>query len=250
MNGTKPPDSLYPTLRGSPKVARDDDWGQEDDRDGMNDDDDAQWDNGHHGHDRGFLVPPTKAAMGFPDGIPGVPGTAPESATITTLDGVALPTPIVETPFINPVLDYKWGSEFDFSNTSGIPTNFPPKIKQVIKMLVPRVDADGNELGGVPVVLRDAPLGSYFGWNITSGGFHKDQNCDYTGGMVPFAKTRADRLASGDPRLSLEERYGTHAGYVQAVTQAADNAVAKGFLLPADHDALIAQAQASNVLNP
>ncbi len=57
-------------------------------------------------------------------------------------------------------------------------------------MLVPRVDADGNELGGVPVVLRDAPLGSYFGWNITAAGFHKDQNCDYTGGMVPFAKTR------------------------------------------------------------
>jgi hypothetical protein len=42
-------------------------------------------------------------------------------------------------------------------------------------MLVPRVDADGNELGGVPVVLRDAPLGSYFGWNITAANFHKTQ---------------------------------------------------------------------------
>ena len=60
-------------------------------------------------------------------------------------------------------------------------------------------------------MLRDAPLGSYFGWNITSAGFHKDQNCDYAGGMVPFAIKRADRLATGDPRLSLEERYGTHA---------------------------------------
>ena len=68
--------------------------------------------------------------------------------------------------------------------------------------------------------------------------------------MVPFARTQADRMATGDPRLSLEERYRTHAGYVQAVTNAADNAVAKGFLLPADRDALIAQAQASNVLNP
>jgi hypothetical protein len=35
-------------------------------------------------------------------------------------------------------------------------------------MKVPKVDADGNEQGGVPVVLRDAPLGTYLGWNITA----------------------------------------------------------------------------------
>jgi len=45
----------------------------------------------------------------------------------------------------------------------------PPPIKNVIQMMVPKVDADGNELGGVPTVLRDAPLGTYLGWNITSG---------------------------------------------------------------------------------
>jgi len=129
-------------------------------------------------------------------------------------------------------------------------------------MLVPRVDADGNEMGGVPVVLRDAPLGTYLGWNITDGRsgpaplplqlrpFHKDQNCDYVGGMIPFAKTKAERVASGDPRLSLEERYGDHAGYVRAVTAAAANAVAQGFLLQVDADALIAQATISAVLNP
>jgi len=118
----------------------------------------------------------------------------------------------------------------------------------VIKMLVPRTDADGNELGGVPVVLRDAPLGTYLGWNITAAGFHKSQNCDYTGGVVPFAVTRAERMASGDPRLSLEERYGTHAGFVQAVAAAAKKAVDKGFLLQADADDLVAQAAASHVL--
>ena len=84
----------------------------------------------------------------------------------------------------------------------------------------------------------------------TAAGFHKDQNCDYTGGMVPFARTKAQRTASGDPRLSLEERYHDHAGYVQAVTDAANHAVDMGFLLPADRDALIQQAQASDVLNP
>lgn len=192
---------------------------------------------GKKGHN---LVEPTKAAMGFPT-IPGLPPTVPEAALING-------TP--EAPFINPVLDYNWGPEFDYSDASGVPTNLPPPIKQVIKMLVPRVDADGNELGGVPVVLRDAPLGTYVGWNITAAGFHKDQICNYVGGMIPFAKTKAERIAAGDPRLSLEERYASHAGYVAAVRAAAINAVAQGFLLPADADALIAAAAASNVLNP
>ena len=57
-------------------------------------------------------------------------------------------------------------------------------------------------------------------------------------------------MAARGPRLSLEERYGDHDGYVRAVTLAANRAVDKGFLLPADRDALIAQAQASTVLNP
>ena len=68
--------------------------------------------------------------------------------------------------------------------------------------------------------------------------------------MIPFAKTKADRTANGDPRLSLVERYGNHAGYVAAVTAATANAVAQGFLLPADKTDLDAAAAASNVLNP
>jgi hypothetical protein len=67
--------------------------------------------------------------------------------------------------------------------------------------------------------------------------------------MVPFFKTKAERLAAGDPRLSLEERYGTHAGYVAAVTKAANNAYMKGYLLAADRDTLIQQAVDSDVCN-
>ena len=66
--------------------------------------------------------------------------------------------------------------------------------------------------------------------------------------MIPFAKSRAERIASGDPRLSLEERYTDHAGYVAAVRKAAANIVAQRFLLQKDADALIAAAEASNVL--
>jgi hypothetical protein len=115
-------------------------------------------------------------------------------------------------------------------------------------MKAPRVDADGNELGGVPVVLREAPLGTYLGWNIVAAGFHKGRLCNYAAGMIPFATTRAERMANGDPRLSLEERYRTHEGYVDAVRAAAAKAVAERFLLQEDAEALIAEASASNVL--
>ena len=189
---------------------------------------------GSHGHHaQPDLVDADKNAMGFPS-IPALP-------------------PGIPSNFIMPVFDYDWGPRFDDNDTSGIPSNQPPAIKRVIEMKVPRVDADGNEMGGVPVVLRDAPLGTYLGWNITAGGarpFHQGEICNYVGGMIPFARTRADRLAAGDPRLSLEERYGTHAGYVTAVRAAAANAVAQRFLLQEDADALIAQADASHVLNP
>jgi hypothetical protein len=179
----------------------------------------------------GDLVDATKAAMGFPT-IPGIPAALP-------------------TNFIMPTFDYDWGPDFNANDGSGVPTKLPPPIKQVINMKVPRVNADGNEVGGVPVVLHDAPLGTYLGWNITAGGarpFHEGQICNYVGGMVPFVKTKADRVAANDPRLSLEERYTDHAGYVAAVRKAAANAVAQGFLLQADADTLVTQAGASNVL--
>jgi hypothetical protein len=178
----------------------------------------------------GTLVDPTQAAMGFPSGVPGLPYTvfAPEN-------------------FVNPVLDYDWGSGFDEYNATGVPTNEPPPIKSVIPMKVPKVDADGNELGGVPTVLRDAPLGTYLGWNVTAAGFHGGQVCNYTGGMIPFAHTLAERMVTGDPRPSLQERYGSHANYVMAVKQAAGNAWRQGYLLPQDMINLVNQAAASNV---
>ena len=68
------------------------------------------------------------------------------------------------------------------------------------------------------------------------------------GGFVPFANTRAERLAAGDPRLSLEERYRTHEGYVHAVSTAAAQLVKDGYLRQADADAMVQQASASTIL--
>lgn len=176
----------------------------------------------------GELVDPTKEAMGFPT-LPGLPASAP-------------------TGLINPVLDYDFGADFNPLEGSGVFSNVPPKIKRAIAAKVPRVDPDGNEVGGVPITLNLAPLGTYLGWNITAGGFYKDKICNYVGGMIPFAKTRAEREAAHDPRPSLEERYKTHDGYVEAVIAAAKTARTAGFLLPEDEDKLVAAARAGDVL--
>ena len=180
----------------------------------------------------GTLVPAHKTAIGFPT-LPQLRPTVPE------------------VDFIMPVLDYDWGPGFNAADGSGVAGNAPPPIRQVLPMYAPKVDADGNELGGVPVAQLDAPQGTDLGWNITAGGarpFHQGQICNYVGGMVPFARTAAERKASGDPRLSLEERYASHDGYVAAVRKATERAVRAGFLLEPDADRLVRQAEASKVL--
>ena len=166
------------------------------------------------------MVRPSKTAMGFPE-IPAVLDSA---------------NPDAPNNFIQAMLDYDWGPGLDYSDNKGFHSFEPPNIKQVIPLKVPRVDEDGNEIGGVPVVLLKAPLGTYLGWNVTATGFHEGKVCNYQGGWIPFAKTRAERLANDDPRLSLQERYGDHAGYVNAVKAAAANALAQGFLLQEDAD--------------
>ena len=91
------------------------------------------------------------------------------------------------------------------------------------------------------------PLGTYLGWNVRKAGFSEGDSCDLTGGFIPFFKTKAERLAAGDPRPSLEERYPTHADYVAKVTAAANDQVRKRVLLPEDAASIIAAANAAAV---
>lgn len=175
---------------------------------------------------RGELVPATRAAMGFP-AVPQIP---------------------FADDFVNAVLDYDFGPDFQANDLSGTMARQPPRIVQIIPTYVPKVDEDGNEVGGAPSVLHQAPLATYLGWNVTASGFAKGRICGFSGGAVPFARTRAERVAAGDPRLSVEERYGTLEGYVCTVRAAAERLIADRLLLRADADRTIAQAQASGVL--
>ena len=175
---------------------------------------------------KGELVPATRATLHVPD----VPGLAFNDA------------------ILNPVLEYDFGPEFHANDLSGVITRQPPPVTRIIPTYVPSVNADGNETTGVPSVLHQAPLGTYLGWNVTSSGFFAGQGCGFTGGYIPFAKTKADRMKTGDPRLSIEERYGTLEGYVCVVEKAAAQALAERFLLKDDADRLVREAKTSDVL--
>ena len=177
--------------------------------------------------DRGELVAPAGADMGFPS-IPGVP---------------------VPDGMVNPFYVYDFGPNFNYRDLSGAISKMPPPITRILPLLVPKVNADGNDdVTGIPSVLFQAPLGTYLDWNVTAAGFFKGKSCGLGGGYIPFANSKADRLAAGDPRPSLEERYGTHEAYVAIVKAAAERAVQQRFLLRDDADKLIKQAAESDVL--
>ena len=160
----------------------------------------------------GTLVASTKAAMGFPT-LPGLPFK----------DG-----------FENTMIDYDWGPNFVYNDMSGVIGSEPPSIVQTIPTLVPKVNADGNEVGGLQTLMDQLPIGTYLGWNIVTSGFNKGRLCAFTGGYVPFATTRAQRLANNDPRPSIEERYSSVAAFSSAASAIVDKLVAARYLLPAD----------------
>src|SRR4029450_13840990 len=126
----------------------------------------------------------TTAAMGLPD-IPGLR---------------------LNDQILNPLLDYDFGASFKSADLSGVMPTVPPRVRRAFPTYVPRVNRDGNETAGVASVLYQAPLGTYLGWNVIQTGFLAGEGVGFSGGYVPFARTKAERLAKNDPRLSLEER--------------------------------------------
>jgi hypothetical protein len=174
----------------------------------------------------GDLVQPTANSMGWP----------------------SLPNAPLPNGKINPFIDYDFGPKFRYADLSGIVTRQPPKIRRRIPQLVPRVDGDGNETSGVPSVQLLVPLGTYTGWNVLTKGYGSGGGCGFAGGFIPFAKTRDDRMVDGDSRLSLEERYHTHRGFVDQVRKVTASQVVDGWLLPGDAARLIVEAEESDVL--
>jgi hypothetical protein len=91
------------------------------------------------------------------------------------------------------------------------------------------------------------PLPTYTGWALRRAPFAEGEDCALTGQYIPFAATKAERLAEGDPRLSLEERYKNHDHYVSLVARSADRLVRQRLLLEEDSVDIIEAAAESDV---
>ena len=123
----------------------------------------------------------------------------------------------------------------------------PPEVRGEYAVLLPRVDADGNAVGGVRGPVLDAPKATYTGWNPRAEGFAPGAPCTNTGAVLPFAATPAEREGARDPRPSLQERYASPAAYAAAVEAAAGRLEAEGLLLAEDVAAINAAAAADTL---
>lgn len=136
---------------------------------------------------------------------------------------------------------FNWGPQFAADGIMSI--NPPQATGHVYPSFVSKVDSDGNEIAGIRLPAVAAPVATTAGWNLRSAAYGGNDGCESTGSLIPFAPTAAARAAIGDPRPSLAERYGTHDGYVTAVTTAAQALEAQRLLLPADVQTYITNAQ-------
>jgi len=144
------------------------------------------------------------------------------------------------------VLDY--GPQYVPQDESGIATQLPPLVGADYAIMVPKVDAStGLTTSGIRGVEVQAPLGTSIEFNYVATPGIVDLT-SLTGSYFPFHTTEAARVAAGDTRPSLESLYGNQAGYVSAVTTAANGLVAQRFLLQRDADLRIQQAASAMVL--
>ena len=142
--------------------------------------------------------------------------------------------------FVPDRLDF--GSHF---LSQGIVDRLPPVHAQPYAVLVPAPDADGTDAAGLRPVEVQVPLGTYTGWNPRSAstgfGWALDR---FEGSFQPFARTEAERKSAGDPRPSLEARYGSRSAFIEQTRAAANKTVAAHELLSEDADGLVAMQTA------
>jgi hypothetical protein len=171
------------------------------------------------------MVPPLpQSGVGFPN-IPGVTYTGLQTTRYR----------------------FNYGPNF---YATGIPTINPPVITPpyqdnplngpLYPSYVPTTDSDGNEIAGIRLPELTAPLATYTGWALRSLVWAND-GCEGSGQYIPFAKTRAQRIASGDLRPSVQERYPSFGQYYSAVIRAIDGLVKDRFLLCEDTEAMQAR---------
>jgi len=180
--------------------------------------------------DRTLVPPLPQSEMGFPN-IPGVTYTGLKTTR------------------------YRFNFGPDFYET-GIATINPPVITPpyednqangpIYPSFIPKTDSDGNDIAGIRLADLTVPLATFTGWALRSGVW-ADDGCESTGQYIPFAQTLEERIASGDPRPSVEERYQSLSHYVREVTHALNRMVRQRLLLCEDFDSELERLIAAGV---
>ena len=179
--------------------------------------------------DRTLVPPLPQAATGFPS-IPGVTYTGLKTTRyhfdygLHFYDtGVASINPPVIVPIPGATLPSSPVTTYQDN-----PANGP-----IYPSYIPKTDADGNELAGVRLPDLRVPLATYTGWALRSGAWAND-GCEAAGQFIPLPRTKMDRETTGDPRLSVEERYPSFADYHKKVRGALNDLVEERLLLCED----------------
>ena len=168
-------------------------------------------------------------------------GWKADEAGWTALPGVPYPTAIQQPDY----LDY--GEEF--ATKRRIDNHPPVRTGKRYGVGIPALDADNNEVGVLRMPAVVVPVATYTGWNLRNPMIGApDALLPLAGGYIPFPRTRAERDASGDPRPSVEERYGSFEEYRAQIMRAAETLVAEGYLLDEHLAGVEARAEANRGL--
>lgn len=173
-------------------------------------------------------------------------GTLPPPSTYPKLrDKMLVPFTAVAWPKIPGVQfphDVLGAYHLDFGSQwkQGVISKEPPVIGRPFPILVPQVDRDGNDLGGVRPPELQVPLATHTGWNLRDPSIGAPtQRVSFIGSYIALAKTSAERKKSGDPRQSITERYGSREQYLNLYRQAAERLVKDRFYLQEDLPAVM-----------
>jgi hypothetical protein len=177
-------------------------------------------------------------------------GTAPPASTYPKIaDGTLVPLSkwaFPKIPGVNTPRETSLAYHLDFGPQwkEGIVSIEPPKVGKPFAVLVPQSDANGNDTGGVSLPELQVPLASYTGWNLRDPSIGlADLRLSFYGSFIPLAKTAAERAQTGDPRLSVAERYASRDEYMGKFAEAALKLMHEGFLLREDLPALLERGE-------
>src|SRR6185503_16808434 len=166
-------------------------------------------------------APPPSAYPRLADGTL----TAPDRAGWPAIPGFQLPQQPLRAFHLN------FGPDW----SKGIVSVEPPEVGKSFVVRVPAVDGDGNVRAGIRLPDIAVPLATQAGWNYRDASIGApDRLAGEIGSYIPFARTKADRARTGDPRLSIEERYRNRDEYVGKFAAATLDLVAKGYVLSED----------------